>query len=122
MARGVWSVTEPDRTTNENELVSITLEGYKFLSLSFSVKDVVPSPGLSARVSWTVGRDATLSDGEGLAAPGESGAPRWLTRLSTFEWKQPATLGQITSADSVEGSTYLGLKCLLRGLEGLELD
>ena len=36
-----WVRTEP----HDNALVSITLEGYKFFSLSFSVKAAVPSFG-----------------------------------------------------------------------------
>ena len=48
-----------------NALVNMTLEGYKFFSLSFSVMDVVPSFGpCPAAALETLGRDETDTDGE----------------------------------------------------------
>lgn len=77
----------------------MTLEGYRFFSLSFSVKGVVPSfrPWLTGAFE-TLGRDAIVTDGESvLGIPdtevGESGTLRVVARLSTYEWHQPATLG-----------------------------
>ena len=63
-------------------LVNMTLEGYKFFSLSFSVKDVVGSfrPCPAERFG-TLGREATANDGDSVleipyAVDGESGTWR----------------------------------------------
>jgi len=84
---------------NMNALVNITLEGYRFFSLSFSVKAAVLSFGpYPAGTFETVGRDVIATDGESvLGIPdterGESGTVRVVERLSTCKRYQPATLG-----------------------------
>ena len=61
-----------------NVLVSMTLEGYKFFSLSLSVMDVVPSFGPCPAATFeTLGRDEMDTDGDSvLGTPDtEAGEP-----------------------------------------------
>jgi len=119
----LWEVEKCDQFPSQTELrnnalVNKTLEGYKFFSLSFSVKPVVASfVPRAAETFGTLGREATANEGDSvLGMPdtelGESGTVRLLIRLSTYERQWPATLGQTipTATTSADGPTYLSLQ------------
>ena len=97
----------------------MTLDGYRFFSLSFSVKGAEPSLGpWPAETFEVLGRDVTATEGESvLGIPdteiGESGTVRLVMRLSTYERCEPKShtrLDHFTDTSRVDAPTYLDLQ------------